>query len=755
MYPYPEQNNLDLFKNLFKGRDDVFAIRWEKGAKSGYMPAYSYDPYVYRLHKIKGGTFKNYKDKTYLPLTDIQLLKHLNGEQLIGIYPLLKNNASWFIAADFDGVKWEQQCNTFIEACKKRNVPAYLERSRSGNGGHVWIFFDQCYPAIRSRKIFIYLLKEAGAISIFDNDSSFDRLFPNQDFHSGKGLGNLIALPLYKPALESGNSCFVDEQMKPYNDQWEFLSAVKRVSVSHLDEVFNEIHSKKDSVQTIYHSGKLHITLNNFIHLNRAGLTPDLITYLKEELNFANSDYFVKKNTGRNTWGTERYFKFIDETEDEIIVPRGFAGKLFRFCRQQKIDFEFHDQRRLQHPVKYETVLNLRAYQRPALEAASHKDFGIITAPPGAGKTVIGLKIIAEKQQPALIIVHRKHLLDQWVERIQAFLGIPGKEIGKVNQGKVKQGNQVTVAMIQSLGKYLDQEDTKDFAQSFGTIIIDECHHIPARTYWGTISKLKPYYQYGLTATPFRKGSDGKLIFIHLGEIISHIKPQDKAAFERPRVIIKETALDFPFNPKTDELEILSKILVHDTARNKMICSDISAELNNGKKVVVITERKEHINILYQFLKKSYEVIKLSGDDSIEKRAKKWELLQGGEYQALITTGQYFGEGTDLQNASCLFLVYPFSFKGKLIQYIGRVQRSERTPVIYDYRDRKIEYLNKLFLKRNTYYRHFDRQASLFADMETIEGSDDNKFKLEKKIKVPIDKLDFIYGGITFQICFI
>jgi hypothetical protein len=192
---------IQLFKSVFTGREDVFAVRWEKESKSGYMPAYFYDPYMYRAHKIKGGTFQNYKDKNYLKLTDKEIAKHLNGEQLIGIYPLLSDNSSWFLVADFDKENWIAEAKSFINSCEAKGFPAYLERSRSGNGGHVWLFFEQPYPAIRSRKVFISILEQSGAFSMFDKGSSFDRLFPNQDFLSGKGLGNLIALPLFKKHL--------------------------------------------------------------------------------------------------------------------------------------------------------------------------------------------------------------------------------------------------------------------------------------------------------------------------------------------------------------------------------------------------------------------------------------------------------------------------------------------------------------------------------------------------------------------------
>ena len=480
-------------------------------------------------------------------------------------------------------------------------------------------------------------------------------------------------------------------------------------------------------------------------------MQPALIDFIKEELNFPNSEYFVKKKSGRNTWDTQRYFRFVEETENDVVVPRGFIGKLLRYCKEQKINYELQDQRNKHNPVSFSANVSLRAHQKAVMEAVSKKEFGVITAPPASGKTIIGLKIITEKQQPALIIVHRIQLLEQWVERIQAFLGIPKNEIGSIGKGKIKLGKHITVAMIQSLGKQLEKQEGQEITHSFGTIIIDECHHIPAETFRTTISKFTSYYQYGLTATPFRKGNDGKMIFIHLGEAIAEIKPQDIETYKRARIIIRNTSLDVPFNSKADSFETLSKIMVHDSIRNKLILSDVTTELNKGKKAVIITERKEHIDTLYQFLKQSFEAITLSRDDYESSRKTKWKILNEGNYQVLITTGQFFGEGSDLQNASCLFLAYPFSFKGKLIQYIGRVQRSEVTPVIYDYRDHKIEYLNRLFLKRNTYYRHFDIQASLFDDEENTENITKNIFVVEKKVKVTIDQLDFRYGAITFK----
>jgi superfamily II DNA or RNA helicase len=743
----PEQ--VQLFKSVFKGRDDVFAIRWEKGNKSGYMPAHSFDPYFYRAHKAKGGTFQNYKDKTYLALTDAQIEKHLKGDQLAGIYPLLTDNTSWFIAADFDKEKWEEECRAFVSACKEKGITAYLERSRSGKGGHVWIFFEQPYPALRSRKICISILEERKIFSPFDK-GSFDRLFPNQDFHSGKGLGNLIALPLHKSSWEQGNSCFINPNtLEPIQDQWNLLRNIIRVPKSKLDDLYNEIAETK-TVQIP--TGKLQINLSNSIHINRNGLTLKLTNFLKEELNFTNEEFFIKQKSGRNTYDTKRYFKFIEEKEHELIIPKGFIGKLVRYCKEENLDYEFIDNRSRVNSVVFSFHAQLKPYQISVINTLSKKDIGVIVAPPGSGKTVIALKVIADRQQPTLIIVHRKHLAEQWLDRIETFLGIPKHQIGKIGQGKNKSGEKIAVATIQSLTKELEKPVNRELVNSFGTIILDECHHIPAETFRTTLSKFNSYYLYGLTATPFRKYNDGKIIFIHLGEIISEIKLADIPNAHHPKVIIRNTELDVPFNSRTDRFETISKILAHDSSRNKLVLKDIRKELDSGNKAVIITERKEHIDTLNQYLKQFYETVTLSGEDSDSNRKLKWKTVKEGNYQALITTGQFFGEGTDIQDVHCLFLVYPFSFEGKLIQYIGRVQRSEIAPIIYDYRDIKIDYLNRLFLKRNTYYRKIEQLPTLFDDpveVEIVKPSD--VIKIDQQIRIPIEKLEFQYGSVTFK----
>ncbi len=748
---------LTIFKSLFKGREDIYATRWEKGNKNGYSPAYTFDPYSYKMHRMKGGTFQNYDNKQYQALTDEQIIKHLQGEQLIGLYPLLKDNTSWFIAADFDKDNWAEECKAFIKICENKNIPAYLERSRSGKGGHVWIFFEENYSAFKSRNIFKSLLEEAGVFSPFDKSSSFDRLFPNQDYLSGKGFGNLIALPLNKISWDNGNSCFINpETLLPIENQWGFLKTIRKITIPELENLYqslatkpNNSHDKATATKSV--NGKLNIKLSNAVYVSREGLTTPLVSFIKEEFNFISSEFIIKKKLGKNTWGTDRYFKLIEETPNEIIIPRGAAGKLLRFCKENKIEYDFVDARIKKESVLFNSSIHLREQQIAVKEAATKKDFGVIVAPPGSGKTIICLSIIAEKQQPALIIVHRKQLAIQWIERIESFLGIPKKDIGIIGQGKNTIGKQITIAMIQSLDKLLKSAEANKYENSFGVIIVDECHHVPADTFRNTITKLHSFYLYGLTATPFRKYNDGKLIFSYLGEIIAEIKPLLTETTGGAKIIIRDTILSIPYNSKTDKFETLSKILVHDSARNKLILDDVFNELSKGKKIVIVTERKDHIETLNQYLKQKYETVTLSGEDSESNKTAKWKMLNEGNFQALITTGQYFGEGSDIQNIECLFLVYPFSFEGKLIQYIGRVQRSEITPTIYDYRDVKIDYLEKLFQKRNAYYKKINQSDTLFNQPDEVPEQEENSFTYEKSVKIPIEQLEFRFGAIAFK----
>ena len=701
--------NIELYKSLFRGRDDIYAVRWERDGKSGYMPAYEVDWSNYEKHKLQGGTFANYKDKKLQPYNDSAIKIHLEGKAIHGIYPLLEDNTSYFITVDFDKTNWDKSIIKLYEVCKEYEIQSYTEKSRSGNGGHLWIFFEEAFPAIQSRKIMFELLRQANIISHFEKEPSFDRIFPNQDYHSGKGIGNLIALPLQGTSLQNGNSCFLNpDTMQPYEDQWEFLHTVQKTSEESLKLLYKVLFT--EDPQEILTSSfnpdstvALEIRISNQIYLKRIHLNRKLIVFLRDQLNFYNSDYLAKKNLGKSTFKTEKYFNLIEESDEEVMIPRGFTSTLVQFCKEENIPFRIIDERQKKKSIEIDSEIELLDHQEIVLQKVREKDFGVIVSPPGTGKTVIGLEIIVEKRQPALIIVHRKQLFDQWIERIQNFLKIPKKDIGQIGNQKNKIGKSITVAMIQSLAR---TDDFSQLSNAFGTIIIDECHHIPAKSFREVIVNFNVFFLYGLTATPKRKTNDEKLIFVYIGNILHQVNQHEYLAKKNihSEINIIETELYAPFDYKVDQYETISRILVHDTQRNSLILKDIEENANRFKSILILTERKAHVDILNLYLKEKYETITIHGEDSETSRKSKIEQIKQGHFKIVISTGQYFGEGIDISNLECLFIVYPFAFEGKLIQYIGRIQRSQKQPVIFDYRDIKIDYFEKMFKQRKRYY---------------------------------------------------
>lgn len=705
-----DAHNIELFMLLFRGRSDAYARRWEKEGRSGYGPAYEFNWDEFMAHKRRGGSLKDFENKKLLPLTDEAIRKHLLGLQVVGIYPILPDNTSYFLAADFDGENWRTEVNAFIDASTEVGLSAYLERSRSGNGAHVWIFFSEPFSCYKSRQIGLELVRRAFKISEFEKEISFDRLFPNQDTLSKAGFGNLIALPLLGRLITQGNTVFLDPDTgTPFADQWAFLREAKRHSAQDIDAVHQRLIVQKAglSVPSDLSGTALSVFVGNQIALARSQLSTETVTFLKEELNFLNTEYLTKRRLGISTYRVQKYFKLIEESGDTVSIPRGFLNRLVTFLNEHAIGHSVHYDYPSLDEKPFKSCIELTSFQTEVVDSALEHDQGVIVAPSGSGKTIIGLELIARRKLPALILVHRKQIFDQWMERIQEFLGIPKAHIGQYSGIKKKIGDQVTVGLLQSLGR---KKDLSEFKSKFGTILVDECHHIPASTFRDVVAQLNPHYLYGLTATPKRKHNDEKLIYAYIGDIVARMEKTDFKPVSSPpsqsfEVVVRGTDLTIPFKFTTDLFQLLAKVICFDTSRNKLIVDDIMEETSGGKKVLVLSERKEHLEILNLYLKGKCETIVISGDDSPRARKSKVKQIEDGHYQVILSTGQFFGEGVDIRGISCLILAFPFSFEGKLAQYIGRLREIGDRRLIIDYRDMKIPFLERQFKQRERYYK--------------------------------------------------
>lgn len=705
----PEQ--LTLYRTLFRGRNDCYARYWEKNGRFGYSPAYSLNWQEFKQHQASGGTMRDFSDKTLLSITDETISKHIIGNHAIGIYPILDDNTSYFIAADFDGKEWQKDAQAYIDECTRLNLRTYLERSKSGNGGHVWTFFEKAYPCFKSRAIALSAIAKAFNYSVFEKEISFDRLFPNQDSLPAGGFGNLIALPLHGAYSQDGNSLFIDSAtLIPYEDQWRFLSRIRKHSVSELNAVYEKITGHIQPVVKMQNKSSgnnaLVITVDNLITLNRLQLTPLVIEFLKEKLNFLNTEYLTRKRLGKSVYQVQKYFRLVEENGELVTLPRGFLEELISFLKENGIKYKVATEHPEFPEIPFKSNIVLRPEQKLLVDEVLPNTSGVIVAPPGSGKTMVGMELIARHDLPALILVHRKQLLDQWVDRIESHLGIPRTKIGTFSGTRKKLGKEITVALMQSFAR---DQNLNQFQDKFGTIIIDECHHIPAKTFREVVTHFNPKYLYGLTATPIRKHNDEQLIYVYIGPVIAKMSEPDAGKENAGHLNITITKTDFsvPFRFKTDQYELMAKMVCYDTARNQLIQKDILEQTAAGARTLVLSERREHLDVLELYLKGQCETVKVTGEDSTASRTSKLKQIHDGHYQVILSTGQFFGEGLDVQSINSLILAFPFSFEGKLIQYLGRLRQTNtnQTYTVCDYRDLLVPFLERQFKVRNRHYK--------------------------------------------------
>jgi len=642
------------------------------------------------------------KTRKFFPLTDTVIENHLLGKETIGVYPLLPDETCWFVAVDFDKKTWQADSLAFMDTCRELNVPASLERSRSGNGGHVWIFFDRAVPAITARKLGCVILTQTMERRHQLGLDSYDRFFPNQDTMPKGGFGNLIALPLQAAPRKIGNSVFIDSDFRPYPEQWGFLSTLERMPMVVAEDIVAEAQRKGDLVGvrssitddedkqdpwTLSPSRKrlerpiegplpefVHIVRANLVYVEKRDLPSAMLNRLLRLAAFQNPEFYKAQKMRLSTYAKPRVIACGQDFAQHLALPRGCLPEVLALLKAHQIRPETQDKRFAGTPIEAEFQGELRPLQLEAVSKIIQHDEGILCAPTAFGKTAIAAWLIANRKINTLVLVHRQQLLDQWHERLAMFLNLPAKSLGQIGGGRMDRTRHVDIAVIQSLHR---KDEVKDFVAEYGQVIVDECHHISAFTFEQVMKQVKAKYIVGLTATPTRKDGHHPIIYMQCGPARFSMSPRtmtETSPFEH-KVIPRYT--EFRTRPELTDVTIqdIYAALVDDVARNEMITADLIRAVETGRSPLLLTGRTEHLQYFAANLESAVKhVFVLKGGMGKKQRRTTAEALAcvaEGEPRVILATGSYIGEGFDDARLDTLFLAMPISWKGTLQQYVG------------------------------------------------------------------------------------
>ena len=730
--------NLKLFCSFFRGRGDVYARFWisKTTQRRGYSPVCK-NEWVKGLCQKPAVKCTDCVNREFEPLTDEVIGKHLSGKQIIGIYPMLSDETCYFLAIDFDGKGWVDNVSAFRKTCEERNIPVAIERSSSGNGAHAWFFFNEAIPAKTAREMGSFLLTETMSRHYRLGMESYDRLFPNQDSLPKGGLGNLIALPFQKSAAARGNTLFIDERCEPYPDQWDFLSKASKTSSIQVEKLVTEakatgriIEIKVDFDDEIEKqqpwlklpSGKmrgesviegmpdsLEVVLADKVYLRTDVLPSPFLNQVKRLAAFQNPEFYKRQNLRLSTSFVPRVICCAEILENYLTLPRGCLESLFSLAKKHGITINIKDERVTGKKVNFKFYGKLEKKQKETVTEILKNDIGVLVAPSGSGKTVLAINLIAERKRNALILVHRKPLVEQWRMQLASFLNVDLNEIGQIGGGKDKANGILDVAMIQSLQR---KGTVADEIANYGFIIVDECHHIPAVSFERALGQTKAKYILGLTATPYRRDGHQPIIYMQCGPIRCRMSLKDtEKQISQYSAIVRKTGFVCEWN-KDDSIHKLWPPLINNTKRNEIIVHDVMEAIQEHRFPLILTERREHLSILSDMLQNKIEhLIILHGGIKPAERKKLLEELSDCPFdksKAILATGTYLGEGFDDPRLDTLFLTMPISFKGRLIQYTGRLHRKhpqKKDVRIYDYVDEEVSVLWSMFQKRVKTYK--------------------------------------------------
>jgi superfamily II DNA or RNA helicase/very-short-patch-repair endonuclease len=739
----PAEAKVRLFRSLFRGREDVYARRFEsrKTGRHGYAPACA-NEWVRGVCEKPRVKCADCPHRRFLPLTDEVIRWHLAGRDaggepfVAGVYPLLPDETCRFLAIDFDKSGWREDGEACLESCRRLGLPAALERSRSGQGAHLWFFFEEPIPAALARRLGSHVLTDTMERRPELGLDSYDRLFPSQDTLPQGGFGNLIALPLQKEPRDRGSSVFLDADLMPWPDQWAFLASLHRLAREQIertvemaerrgrvlgvrlppqeddaDEPWCLPQSQRPAMPPIAGAlpNTIELVLGNQIYIPKDGLPPGLRNRLLRLAAFQNPEFYQTQALRLSTYGTPRIVACAEDFPLHIGLPRGCLDDVLRTLGELGIATSIRDERSGGRPLAATFQGELRPEQRAAAEALLAHDTGVLAATTAFGKTVIGAWLIAERRVSTLVLVHRRQLLEQWIKRLAMFLGLTSEAIGRIGGGHRRPTGVIDVAVMQSVTR---KGVVDDAVAEYGQLIVDECHHLPARSFELVAGQAKARFVAGLSATVTRKDGYHPIVFMQCGPVRHRVDARTQAAvrpFEH-RVLVRPTDFQPLKAPESDrrlEFQALYRALIDDDARTRRICEDVVSCVQAGRSPLVLTERNEHLDRLAQSLEPRvrHVVVLRAGMGRKQREAESMRLvaIPRDEERVVIATGQLVGEGFDDARLDTLFLTLPVSWRGTIAQYAGRLHRlsdGKREVQIYDYADLGVPMLARMFDRR-------------------------------------------------------
>ena len=768
----------DFFMMFCRGRKDLYDLRYTnpKTGKNGYYTqCFNRWDRGCHIQKKDGVRCKDCELRAYKPVTLPLIKAHMNGtdpngNDVVAIYPMLENNLCQLLVFDFDNHakgaeqedyaniddRWKEEINALRRICKNLDVDAVVERSRSGRGAHLWIFFKEMIPARLARK-FGFALLEKGAESVnLKSFKYYDRMIPTQDALPEGGLGNVIALPLQGMALKSGNSAFVDENWNAYEDQLKVLAGTRRLTRQEIEDYLSLWYStgftsedngtdapwdKNSEIEAGGVKGVVRIVLADRIYIDSSGMSNKTKRQLRRMATFSNKQYFQNQAMDMPNYDESRFIYLGSDEGKYIVLPRGLREDILKKFDNAGIRYKIEDKRTQGRELNISFKGELRESQIPAAETMLENETGILHAATAFGKTVVCCDMIARRGISTLILVDRADLMNQWIKRLDEFLDIDEElpeyqtKTGRTRKRKSLIGNLqgahdtltgiVDVAMIRSLKK---KDGFHPMLKEYAQVYFDECHHAASESAIEVLQEINAKYVYGVTATPKRGDGKEKINEFLLGPIRYRFTAKDRAEEQNIDHLV------YPRFTRTVKPHHLSKtpygndayeLIRNNDVRDEQIIRDVADCVKAGRTPVVLTKYVDHANKLSERLKKYADrLILLTGANGTKvRRAQVKELNEVDDSDSLILvgTGSLLGEGFDFPRLDTLFMATPVSGENVVEQYVGRLNRDydgKENVIVYDYVDSHIPKFDKMYAARLKAYKKIGYELCVNMDGE-------------------------------------